>query len=504
MAGRRSFTVKGRIETEDASSKTVDKVEGRFKKFGSWLSSSFVITAGDVARAFSAVASALTSGIKAAVAQQRANTALAAAMKSAGTFSKTAAKSYDAQSVALEKATNVSRKTITELQSLALAFTSSNEEAAKLTAAALDFATGAGIAYEEALRRLGRAMQGSVDDLSKFVPGVRELTKEQLLAGKATELVATRFAGNAKQATQDLAGAYDNLKGAIGRATETMGTGIATSNEATHAMRALGDEIDRASPLWEKIGNATSRFVGSMITMTAEGVHLARTMAETYGWTSKVTDSTKAMGDAAESAAASVDKLSAAEERRRKIEAALKTQAEGVRAIFEELGVTLEKDVNVALKNNEQVMRELELAYRQQLISENDLINAKAALAASSRMLVDELHGETEELGDLAEAANTMADAANGAAGANREMMVQTMVTRTALRGQAAQVIMTSRAFDQLAASMGRAAAVSAALAGGGQLVLGGTRVNLPGGGSRLTHDARGSFDPNNPNYYRY
>ena len=50
MAGRRSFTVKGRIETEDASSAAVKKVEGSFRRLTTFLKSKFVITLGDVTR----------------------------------------------------------------------------------------------------------------------------------------------------------------------------------------------------------------------------------------------------------------------------------------------------------------------------------------------------------------------------------------------------------------------------------------------------------------------
>jgi len=488
MAGRRRFTVRGRIETEDATTKTIDKVEGRFKKFGSWLSSSFVVTAGDVARAFGAVTRALTSGIKAAVEQQRASTGLASAMKTAGTFSQNAAKTFDDQSKALERSTNVARTTITELQSLAIAFTSSNDEASKLTAAALDFATGAGIAYEEALRRMGRAMQGSVDDLSKFVPGVRELTKEQLAAGKATELVAKRFSGAAKAATDSLAGAYDNLVKAVERANETIGTNVTESKELATAIRSLADEIDSGEDQWKALGGAMD-WVGTKTAGIIQAF-VAAAKAEIEVWRNQemLIVSMDGVAESTDKATTSVERLTEAQLRRKRIEEGIAKQAEDIRSVFEQLGVTLEEDVNKSLKENEAVMLQLEAAYRSMLITEQDLINGKAALAASSRMLVEELHGEATEMNDVAEAAGGMDVATRAAAAGNRELMVQTMVARTALKGTERQVISTARAFDILSASMGRAAAIQAALAGGAYLSQGGTRINFGGhgGGSRL------------------
>lgn len=56
-------------------------------------------------------------------------------------------------------------------------------------------------------------------------------------------------------------------------------------------------------------------------------------------------------------------------------------------------------------------------------------------------------------------------------------------------RATAAAAIFTSQAFDMLARSQGRAVAVQGAVEAGGRLILGGTRVLLPGGGSRLTSE---------------
>jgi hypothetical protein len=73
------------------------------------------------------------------------------------------------------------------------------------------------------------------------------------------------------------------------------------------------------------------------------------------------------------------------------------------------------------------------------------------------------------------------------------------MASATKVLQQAgAQAVRTSREFDALADSAGRAAAVAAALQGGGTLSQGGTRIRLQGGGSRLTNvsgrDTRSSY----------
>jgi hypothetical protein len=51
------------------------------------------------------------------------------------------------------------------------------------------------------------------------------------------------------------------------------------------------------------------------------------------------------------------------------------------------------------------------------------------------------------------------------------------------------RVVLLARDFDTLARAQGRDAATQAAVASGGRLILGGTRVRLVGGGSRLTSE---------------
>ena len=87
------------------------------------------------------------------------------------------------------------------------------------------------------------------------------------------------------------------------------------------------------------------------------------------------------------------------------------------------------------------------------------------------------------ELGDLGESLD-------GAAEGATDLKVGMTSATESLSKAAAQARITAAEFDKIAESAGRAAAVSAALAGGGQLTQGGARISVPGG-SRLTYDPR-------------
>ena len=73
-------------------------------------------------------------------------------------------------------------------------------------------------------------------------------------------------------------------------------------------------------------------------------------------------------------------------------------------------------------------------------------------------------------------------------AGSTLVLMRENIGSVTSALSQAGQqAVSASAQFDALEASAGRLVAVNAALQAGGSLSLGGTRINLPGGGSRLT-----------------
>ena len=122
-------------------------------------------------------------------------------------------------------------------------------------------------------------------------------------------------------------------------------------------------------------------------------------------------------------------------------------------------------------------------------------IDASASLAAPA---MDEVAKSTEKVVEKAAEAGESVDdlgvAFDGARESADQMRVGMQSATTGIQQAGAQALITARQFDQLRKSAGDAAAVSAALAGGGTLSQGGTRINLPGHGSRLVNTTgRGS-----------
>ncbi len=186
-----------------------------------------------------------------AAAQEEAITGINAALRSTGEFSKEASQDIQDFASALQEVTGIGDEVILQGAAIGQAFTQNAEQTRELTAAALDFSVAAQISFIEAVRRLGRATQGSTDDIAKFAPEIRNLTKEQLAAGEATRILAKRFEGFAAQQAKTFAGATAGAANAFGDLLEQIGFVITQSPEIiaiiqliTKEFVALGKSID--------------------------------------------------------------------------------------------------------------------------------------------------------------------------------------------------------------------------------------------------------------------
>jgi hypothetical protein len=176
-----------------------------------------------IASAFTGIANSFKEFVSLSNIQEEAVNKLNQAMKSAGDFSAAASEEMQTFATGLQNIAGVGDEAILEMLALAKSFGTTNEQARQMTSAAADFAVAADINMTEALRRLGRATRGSVDDVAKFVPAIKDLTKEQLAAGEATRLIAERFAGVAAAATETFSGRMDKLGLRVGDAKEKLG-----------------------------------------------------------------------------------------------------------------------------------------------------------------------------------------------------------------------------------------------------------------------------------------
>jgi hypothetical protein len=229
--GRGDFKQRVIFEVDDQASAPVGKIQGTFGKLGSFLSSRFAITLGDVVGLFKSVAGAAGSVIDAAQQQEKSVAALDQALASLGPAAAGASEALQAQAAALEKTTQFGDEAIIQNQALALNLGVSADQAGKLTQAAVELSAGLKISLESATTNLARTMNGFRGELGELVPEVATMGVEALKSGAALDVVLDRFGGQAQAQTKTFSGLVAQLGNAWGTVKEKLGAAI-TENEA--------------------------------------------------------------------------------------------------------------------------------------------------------------------------------------------------------------------------------------------------------------------------------
>ncbi len=486
----RQFTVRARIEAQDKATPEVKKAERSFAGLLSTISTKTVAAVAAGVAAFRLFTSAIGAAVRAAQEQQDAVAKLNAALDALGPSAGAASKQLQDQAAALQKVTAVGDETILEMTALALGFTRSADAAQKLVSAALDFSAGAGISFEEATRRLGRSLSGSVEDVAKFATEIKDLDAAALAAGGAIELIGERFGGVAQAQAQTFSGRIQSLKNSFSDFLETIGDGIIKNEEFGEALESLTrlisdpNLINSVTTLTTQFATFTGAVAGAIVKL-AEWGHAAfefQTASDIFiAGLDGTRESFDKLQNATTNAATVTDDLTEAQKRNREESERgnkqRQTDLEEARKLAEQLGVTLERDLVEAEKKEAAALGRLHELYLRGVITAKDLTAAKATQAEAARELAPAIEFEAAAMASANSSANSLLST-------QRQLTAE---TRRA--GEAA--VLTSRQFDALAESSGRAAAVGAAVAGGGIISNAGSngrggRVRLPGGGSRL------------------
>lgn len=216
----------------------------------------------------------IVDGVAAAQEHENAVQSMNQQLANAGQFSAAASKRIQSFSDELEKTSNVGAEVTLKMVGLAQAFTKTSEDAQELTAAALDFSVGAGVSFEEAIRRLGRGVQGASGDIANFAPEIRNLTKEQLAAGAATRILAERFKGAAAAATKTFSGGLKRLENSFGAVTEGVGVTITENQVLLNVFGEVDKILNDTSGSLEENAMAYKTLVGEGIILAIDSINM--------------------------------------------------------------------------------------------------------------------------------------------------------------------------------------------------------------------------------------
>lgn len=187
---------------------------------------------------------AIRQGINEAVEDAKLTRQIEAGLRAIGEESSAAVNGVLEFADAIKDATGVSDDLVKQTFIIAQTFGVSTERAKELTKAAIDLAAATGQDVETSVRLLGGTLDGTVGKLGNYGAEFRNLTKEQLEAGAAIDLVAQKFGGAASKDLETFSGRLGQLTNSFGDFLKEIGKIVTDSPEVQTALKNTADIIN--------------------------------------------------------------------------------------------------------------------------------------------------------------------------------------------------------------------------------------------------------------------
>lgn len=207
------------------------------------INSGFQLVKGAAQSAFSAIEGFASKAISESLEAEKANTELANALRVTGDFSQDAVENFDKLARSIQSTTKFTADSVKSSVALAKQYSLTNAEAERVVRISADLAAIQGTSLDEATRKVAQTLNGFVDkSLTKAIPGLKNLSKESLIAGDALSKIESRVKGSAEALGDTFSGAVFRAREASNDLLESFGN-LVTNNPA---ITAGVNEIQRA------------------------------------------------------------------------------------------------------------------------------------------------------------------------------------------------------------------------------------------------------------------
>lgn len=190
--------------------------------------------------------------ITAAMGEERALVGLNLAVSNSGFASEAASKSMLDFAEQMSRSSTMSKDMVATLETQAVNLSQNEEQAKKLTQAAIELSAATGKDAATSMQLLSQSMQGMTRGIDKLVPGMKNLSESELEAGKAADLIIQRFGGSAQAITETFGGRLQKLKNSFEELHEAIGKAIIQSPMINRAMEGITHLIDKAAKAIEE------------------------------------------------------------------------------------------------------------------------------------------------------------------------------------------------------------------------------------------------------------
>lgn len=455
-----------------------------FRKFSGAIKDNAAAIASATAILYGA-ARAMVAVARAAFDSETAVRKMEASMKTAGDFSREASEDMQAFAKGLQSVGTESDESILKMVALAKGFVGTNEAAKKLVATALDFKEIAAIAFEESVRRIGRATGGSVEDIAKFDSRILELTKTQLANGEATRLLGEKYKGLNKEMSETAEGGLTKLENIFQDLQAAFGQGVISASNFSGAVTDLTATLEGQVGTAERLGTLLTIYFAELV----KGFDHSRAAVKVFR---ELGDATRDGAEAnREAAKAARDKAFADEHAAFKAKLSKEEQAALTEALKAQAAAYVKAIASAAafgevtsVQLEAQIIKIIQaLEDQRRILGESSVEYQRLADVAGGK--IESLRGRIESLRD---GLGDLKDRTVEVSGAMGEYARDVDTASTATARHTNLVIADTRALDSQAAAASRS--------GRTQLAGGGSRLNRPVGGRMFDPEVRHIVTP--------
>jgi hypothetical protein len=207
----------GRDGLEGAFSNALSGIRGQFSGLSNFIKGGFIV--GAIQSAGQALSQFFSQSTQAFNTQAQAEQSLLVALRGR----------EDVQQRLLQQASEFQGRTlfgdeeIIQAQAFAVSMGLAEDQLGGVIQAAADLSTVTGGTLQDGIKNIVRTFGGLSGELGELVPDIRELTAEELKAGRAVEVLNEAFGGQAEAAAQVGTGGLEQLKNIIGDLGEVFG-----------------------------------------------------------------------------------------------------------------------------------------------------------------------------------------------------------------------------------------------------------------------------------------
>lgn len=215
------------------------------------------------AKALSAMGDALGTAIRSAIEYEQSIVKLESALRGQGFNVETNVAAINALSSKMQNLTGISDDTIRSMATLAVNFGAAPSKIEDYVSAAVRMSNVLGTDLNQALTAIMKAESGVADETLRMIPGVQNLTAEQLKNGQVADVVNSVYGDQIDVLTKGAAGQERGLINAVDDLAKSIGKVIQKIEFFTKPMKGLAQGVEGVSIMMDKMVEETgSGFAG--------------------------------------------------------------------------------------------------------------------------------------------------------------------------------------------------------------------------------------------------